>query len=112
MVNPLSYFSFQPVLHDWYNKGRGMCYPVCGRMHIKEPLLLIGKSSLCGGSGFPLSRCGPLPCLTPYNRKLNVLSASLNKNISFLPSVHGDKVATSVQSVLFDPSYIIYLIQF
>ena len=27
-VDPLSYFSFQPVLHDWYNKGRGMCYPV------------------------------------------------------------------------------------
>ena len=24
-------------------------------MHIKEPLLLIGKSSPCGGSGFPLS---------------------------------------------------------
>ena len=20
-------FSFQPVLHDWCNKGRGMCYP-------------------------------------------------------------------------------------
>ena len=28
-VDPLSYFSFQPVLHDWCNKGRGMCYPVC-----------------------------------------------------------------------------------
>ena len=29
--------------HDWCNKeGRGMCYPVCGMMHIKEPLLLIG----------------------------------------------------------------------
>ena len=27
-VNPLSYFSFQPVLHDWCNKGLGMCYPV------------------------------------------------------------------------------------
>ena len=27
-VNPLSYFSFQPVLHDWCNKGCGMCYPV------------------------------------------------------------------------------------
>ena len=40
-----SYFSFQPVLHDWCNKGRGMCYPVCGMVHIKEPLLLIGKSS-------------------------------------------------------------------
>ena len=37
------------------NKGRGMCYPVCGMVHIKEPLLLIGKSSPCGGSGFPLS---------------------------------------------------------
>ena len=28
---------------------------VCGIVHIKEPLLLIGKSSSCGGSGFPLS---------------------------------------------------------
>ena len=50
-VDPLSYFSFQPVLHDWCNKGRGMCYPVCGMVHIKEPLLLIDKSSLCGDSG-------------------------------------------------------------
>ena len=32
-----------------------MCYPVCGMVHIKDPLLLIDKSSLCGGSGFPLS---------------------------------------------------------
>ena len=42
---------------DWCNKGCGMCYPVCGMVHIKEPLLLIGKSSLCGGSGFPLAIC-------------------------------------------------------
>ena len=48
-------FSFQPVLHDWCNKGCGMCYPVCGIVHIKEPLLLIGKSSPCGGSRFPLT---------------------------------------------------------
>ena len=46
-VDPLSYFSFQPVLHNWCNKGRGMCYPVCGMVHIKEPLLLIDKSSIC-----------------------------------------------------------------
>ena len=33
-----------------------MCYPVYGMMDIKDPFLLIGKSSLCsGGSGFPLS---------------------------------------------------------
>ena len=38
-VDPLSYFSFQPVLHDWCNKGSGMCYPVCGMVHIKEPLV-------------------------------------------------------------------------
>ena len=54
-VDPLSYFSFQPVLHDWCNKGRGVCYPVCGMVHIKVPLLLIDKSSLCGGSGYPFS---------------------------------------------------------
>ena len=40
------------ILHDWCNKGRDMCYHVCGMMYIKEPLLLIGKSSLCSGSGF------------------------------------------------------------
>ena len=37
------------------NKGCGMCYSVCGMVHIKDPLLLIGKSSPCDGSGF-LSR--------------------------------------------------------
>ena len=49
-----------------------MYYPVYGMVHIKEPLLLIGKSSPCsGGSGFPLSlsewsfTISP----TPYNRK-------------------------------------------
>ena len=45
MVDTFSYFSFQPLLHDWCNKGCGMCYPVCGMMHIKEPLLLIRKNS-------------------------------------------------------------------
>ena len=67
----LSYFSFQPVIHDWCNKGCGMCYPVCGMMHIKEPLLLIGKSSPCGSSGIPflLSEWSSTICLTPYNRK-------------------------------------------
>ena len=70
-VDPLSYFSFQPVLHDWCNKGRCMCYLVCGMVHIKEPLLLIGKSSPCGGSGFPfsLSEWSLTICLAPYNRK-------------------------------------------
>ena len=28
------YLSSQ-MLHDWCNKARGMCYPVCGMVHIK-----------------------------------------------------------------------------
>ena len=70
-VDPLSYFSFQPVLHDLCNKGHGLCYPVCGMVHIKEPLLLLDKSSPCGSSGFPfsLSEWSLTICLTPYNRR-------------------------------------------
>ena len=38
-----------------------MFYPVYGMVYIKEPLLLIEKSSPCsGGSGFPLLLSGPL----------------------------------------------------
>ena len=32
-----------------------VCAILCGMVHIKEPLLLIEKSSPCGGSGFPLA---------------------------------------------------------
>ena len=81
MVNPMSYFSFQPVLHDRCNKGRSMYHPVCGMMHMKEPLLVIGKSSPCGGSGFPLSLSEWSSNRITVN---NVLRASLNK-IKFLP---------------------------
>ena len=72
MVDPLSYFSFQAVLHNWCNKGRGMCYSVCGMTHIKEFLLLIRKSSPCGGSGFPLSLSdwSFTICLMPYNHNI------------------------------------------
>ena len=38
MVHPLSNFPFQPVLHDWCNKGHVMCYPVCGTVHNKITL--------------------------------------------------------------------------
>ena len=46
MVDPLNYFSFQPVLHNWCNKNCNIFYPVCGLVHIKDPLLLIGNSKL------------------------------------------------------------------
>ena len=49
-----------------------MCYAVCGMVHIKESLLLIGNSSPCGGIGFPLSlsEWSSTICPTPYNRKI------------------------------------------
>ena len=50
-------FPFQPVVHNWFIKGRGMYCSVYGKVHIKDPLLLIEKSSLCGGSGFPSKKC-------------------------------------------------------
>ena len=55
-------------------------YPVCGMVRIKEPLLLIGKSSPCGGSWFPLSlsEWSFTICLTPCNRCSSVLYSSLH----------------------------------
>ena len=63
---------FLVLEYDWSNKCRGMCYPVCGMMYIKEPLLLIEKSIPCSGSGFPLSlsEWSFTVCPTPYNRKI------------------------------------------
>ena len=53
----LGYFPFQPVVHNWFIKGCGMYCSVYGKVHIKDSLLLIEKSSLCGGSGFPSKKC-------------------------------------------------------
>ena len=48
-----------------------VCAILSGMVHIKEPLLLIGKSSPCDGSGFPLSlsEWSFNICPTPFNRK-------------------------------------------
>ena len=73
MVNLLSYFSFQLVLHDWSKKGPGMYYPICGMVLIKDPLLLIRKSSpYMGAAGF-FSRYinGPLPYVRRHNKAVN-----------------------------------------
>ena len=67
MVDPLSFFSFHPVIHDWFNKGRGKCYPVCRIVRIKEPLLLIGRITHVAAAGFVSCNLnGPLP----YVRRL------------------------------------------
>ena len=45
MVYALSYFLVQHVLHNWSNKGRGVCYPVYGMLHIKYPFQSMEKRS-------------------------------------------------------------------
>ena len=37
----LGYFPFQPMVHNWSIKGCGMSCPVCGKVYIKGPFLLI-----------------------------------------------------------------------
>ena len=44
---PIELFLVPASAPDWCNKGCGMWYPVCGVVHIKDPLLLIEKSSPC-----------------------------------------------------------------
>ena len=39
----MSYFSFQPMFHNWCNKGCCLCYSVIRMLHIKDTLLLIRK---------------------------------------------------------------------
>ena len=74
-----------------------MFHPVCGMMHVKEPLWLIKKSSPCGGSGFPLSLSGPLPCVRCHiTVNKNVLSASLNK--TFLSLFIGARCSSLVRA--------------
>ena len=49
MVDPLSYFLFQPVLHNWYNKDYGMYYPVYGMVHIKYLLERVAHEVVATG---------------------------------------------------------------
>ena len=44
---------------DWCNKDRGMCYPVCGMMHIKESSERVDHVAAAGLLSRYLS--GPLP---------------------------------------------------
>ena len=69
-----------------------LCCPVCGMVHIKDPLLLIEKR-------FPLllSEHSFIICPMPYNHKQNVLSVLLNKTFSsFLPVVIDDYTSTAI----------------
>ena len=73
MVDPLSYFSFQSVMHDWAI--------LCGMVHVKHLLLIGERVAHDVAAGFlSLSDCSFTLCPSPYNRKVNVLYASLIKH--------------------------------
>ena len=61
---------FVPVRDaQWCNKWRGMCYPVCGNVRIKDNLVLTGKRNpRYGGSWSPLLLYSII-CPTPCNGK-------------------------------------------
>ena len=92
MEDPFSYFVFQPVFHNWCKEGHGMCYCVCGMVHIKEHLLLIGKSSPYGVSGFPPSLSDSLP----YDQ----LHITITKMCSVLPSCSSQCSMTGVTKAM------------
>ena len=89
---PRELFLVPAMLHDWCNKGRGVCYPVCGMVHIKEPLLLIGKSSPCGSSGFTFSlsewslAIWRQTCLISYNCKYKCVECVVKTCPYLIPS--------------------------
>ena len=72
---------FQPVLHDWYNKGHGM-------VHIKEPLLLIGKSSQCSGRWMD-GQTDRKEGNVLFNDSLNTFYLWLYGRGTLLPPLHG-----------------------
>ena len=79
-------FSFQPVLHDWHQRPWYMLSCLWYGAY-KKPLLVIEKNSPCGGGikfSLLLSEWSFTICLTPCNRKENVLSVSLNKTFPFI----------------------------
>ena len=53
-VDPLSYFSLQPVHHNWC-----MCYPICGMVHKPFPSFLFSKLYICFLFTFLLFNCLP-----------------------------------------------------
>ena len=83
MVDPLSYFPFHPVLHNWCNKGCGMYYHVwCLK---RDPSLRIAESSpLSGGT-----RCS------------SVVRGFAHGAMGRPTSQLADDIATAVRSQLF-----------
>ena len=67
-VDPLSYFSFQPVLCDWCNKGCSMYYRLWDDAY-KRTLAANRKEPMWWQRVSSLAEWFFTICLMPYNRK-------------------------------------------
>ena len=54
-------FHHNKVLHNWYNKGHGMYYPVYKMVHIKDPLWEIVVLEMVVAGVLSSYLGGPLP---------------------------------------------------
>ena len=64
MLDPWSYFLFQPVFHNWFSEGRDMYYPLCRLVEIKDSLSMKWWQWISS-----LAKLSFTICLTPYNLK-------------------------------------------
>ena len=63
--------SFIIAINQWSTTcpSKAVYVLCCGKVHVEDPLLLIGKSSPCGDSGFPLKKYVTVTiCLTFSSR--------------------------------------------
>ena len=77
--NLLRYIWFQPLVHNWCNKGYHKCYPVCWMVLRDDPMLLIERE--CIKFPFMLSEWSLTICQMPYSHKIKCI---IKQNISFL----------------------------
>ena len=91
MVDTLSYFSSQPVLHDLCNKSHGVCYPVCGRASARgaigrrnDPLWWINGAI---SRSTQYSTTGLSKAVVCVILSVGWSSASINKHFPFLPGM-------------------------
>ena len=76
----------------WWN----VLYPVCGMVYIKDPLVLIGKSSPCGSSGFHL-------WLSSWSFTVNKMCWVHREMKPFLPSLFSPKLCHPLRQTLPHP---------
>ena len=88
-MDTLSDISFRPVLYKWCNKECGKYSPVCGMVHIKDPLMLLSKGNPGSGSSMSSLTLIAIFPMTENHKKLIFLFdfMELSHSLKGLPIV-------------------------